>query len=547
MSINLKKTLTTLAILIFAFFLCFHYCVFGSFRINIFNTNIFTIDNLTFKIFLSIAVFLLFVVFWLLFKYSNLDNKKCIKFLYNERWFFALMVFSGLLFSILIPLFQTPDELTHLNLLCSELNIPCPFSISNDYNDSLRIINSIEEKINPSTYFVFNECLVISDAFTIPNILVIRHFPQAVVYLICGFLHLPVLVTLTLCEFGAVIFYSWICYRALKILPTKKLMMMCIMLFPVCIQQMCSFSYDVVLLSFSFYYISYVLLLKFSKKTVGWCQVAKILIIIAVIGIIKLPYVIMIFLIFIIPKEKFKFRFGSRYLDYEFCIRNKAVSLFAILFIISSLCIFASVFLKDLFIWKLCCAFILNLKDTFCLVWRTLFTFMTSFHQMTLIEFYLSSMTGWFGQLDVKTSFIFTLFVFVSLLMFTLLNYGSNNKILPYKFSRFDTVLCIVLFVFISLAIILAMFEHTLFISDANYNNLSISELGECIKSYICIQGVQGRYFIPILPLIFMVISCRKASQKFNNYNYKFYTIFYYISIIAYSTFTILFRYWFKV
>ena len=110
--------------------------------------------------------------------------------------------------------------------------------------------------------------LDILDEFRGISIKTIRYLPQTIGMTISELFNFPIIFAVTLSEFLAVIFYTFICYLALKKIPIKKEVMMLIMLLPICIQQMGSFSYDMMLNCFSFLFIAYIFHFKFEKERI---------------------------------------------------------------------------------------------------------------------------------------------------------------------------------------------------------------------------------------------------------------------------------------
>ena len=89
------------------------------------------------------------------------------------------------------------------------------------------------------------------------------------------------------------------------------------------------------------------------------------------------------------------------------------------------------------------------------------------------------------------------------------------------------------------------MFEWTLYCTKSpNYKSLSIAELGDYINRLPYIGGVQGRYFVPILPLILLPLSSFKITDKLLRINPIVYQIIYYVVLYVYLVIVLLNRYW---
>lgn len=89
------------------------------------------------------------------------------------------------------------------------------------------------------------------------------------------------------------------------------------------------------------------------------------------------------------------------------------------------------------------------------------------------------------------------------------------------------------------------MFEWTLYCTKIpGYKTFNISEIGDYITKLPYIGGVQGRYFIPVLPLILLPLNSVKITNKLVKINPIVYQIIYYIIVFVYLVIILLNRYW---
>ena len=232
-----------------------------------------------------------------------MNNAKKENIIYKN--FAILSLFFGIIFSILIPLYQVPDEETHINEIYKFLGENIEFSEeTNGFGDTERIIRNYNEKVNIKEYIDLDNKINIIDQVTKVDIHLIRYLPQTIGILTSELLELPIIFSVTLSEILAVIFYTFIGTLTLKLMPIKKEIMMMIMLLPICIQQTGSFSYDMMLNSMSFLFIAYIFNLKMVKHRVNNQDLIKMLLILTTIALIKIPYILLGLLIFIIPLNK---------------------------------------------------------------------------------------------------------------------------------------------------------------------------------------------------------------------------------------------------
>lgn len=542
---KLFNRLTYIIVFVAIFFISLSCLTYGVVRPKVFTEFFNILNNKTIYFLMSLLIALLCFAIFSIFKNTKIDNSKVIKILYKEQVFFILMVVVGIVFSILIPIYQSPDEISHLGMISEDFSMESPYSILFDCNDTVRIIRNVDQKINPNTYFVFNTFMSLDANFSFPSLKVIQHFPQAIMYIICSGFHLPVLIGFTLCEITATVFYSFVCYRALKILPCKKLMMMCVMLFPICIQQMGSFSYDVVLLACSFYLISYILYLKFTKEKITLKNILVIGFLVFIIGVVKIPYILIGSLVFILPIKKLYIKIFSITITYKSIRNHKILTAIFIVFFICVAILFLLLFLQNSPFGRLLVAVFFNFIDALKLVLRSLLLRTNDGSGPTQFECYMNTISGGFGWLDTPNSFLNTLFVFVSLILFCFLDYDKCGQCNTCKFSRFDVVVAVIVFLVLSFIIIISMIEHSIQIYlNSNLKIMSVDEIGKFICSGFPIVGVQGRYFIPVIPVLLMVVSNKKITNYLATYNYKFYTILYYVLIISFATCCVAIRYW---
>ncbi len=98
------------------------------------------------------------------------------------------------------------------------------------------------------------------------HISVIKHLPATLGIILGILLGMPAYWVMQFGEIFLLIFYVYICYLSLKLMPIKKEVMALLMLFPMAIQQASSINYDAVLLPMCYLFIAYIFYLKFEKK-----------------------------------------------------------------------------------------------------------------------------------------------------------------------------------------------------------------------------------------------------------------------------------------
>lgn len=523
-----------------------------SIRINNYNNKNIKINNksdikqiktyISIKLLISLLVTsFIALILKILNKYS-FDEKIRQKFKnFNINKIFVLMASAtGIITSILIPLYQVPDEQTHINMIYEERNIKAEFQNSiSKLTGAENVATNSEKKVKISKYFDLDNRIHIKNNLNFPKITLIRHLPQSVGMIIGELLHLPVFMYSMICELFALAFYIFICNIALKKIPIKKNMMMMIMLLPVAIQQMSSFSYDVVLNSFCFLLIAYILELKYNNEIITNKTVLKLLLILIVIAICKIPYVLLGLLIFILPIKNVKLTFFKNELTYkkvkEKISKHKLISTILIsILIIFILLLFIKILLK-IDIGRVLIASVINLKNTMVLYKKTLNIYAL---------YYLDTISGNLGWFDTKFPILLQIYIYISL--FVVVFYKSKKEELSKSFLKSkDIIIFYAVAILLIYIIILSMFEWTLMCSNViNYNALSVSDYANYFKILPYIGGVQGRYFLPVLPLILLPLNSKKITNFVNKLSPLLYQILYYIILFTFMIVILLYRYW---
>ena len=466
--------------------------------------------------------------------YDKLPDEKL------PKKFFIISIIFGIVFSILIPLYQIPDELTHINMILNDLNMKIDFnSESNGYGDTLRIMHKYDEKVNLDSYIDLDKKINIDEKIKPSSINLIKHFPQFIGIILGKILHLPIIICITLCEFLAVLFYSFIGYKTIKYMPFKKELMMLLMLLPICIQQMGSFSYDVMLLSMCYLFIGYLLYLKYAKEHITLVNILSLFLILIIITIVKLPYVLLGFLIVTLPLDKLNIKIGNILINKENIYKNKKIILIISIIVVILMIISGIFILNKMYFGRLLLAALSYPKKSIPLILKTLWS--GKFY-------YIRGLTSEFGWLDTHSSILFTIFVIVSLLITCFINFKRKNKnivIIEQPFKKWEIIYIYIIAITLIFIITLSMVDWTAVIMGfTDLDKLNISGLGDVIGRLPFIGGLQSRYYVPVLPLIFIPIFNKKISNKLSLVNLSMAMYLYYIGLFAYMFILLLNRYW---
>ena len=411
--------------------------------------------------------------------------------------FVVLAFFIGSMYIFAMPPFSAPDEAKHIitsyagsNRLLGKEVVDTNGSVVSD--SDLGICYANEEYPTRSTYVEYlkgalgkKENVVnatISIGTPLPSSW-IGYFPQIIGVSFARIIGLNGEQVLVLGRMFALLWYCMIMGMAINIVPFKKIVFFVVGLMPMTIQQVASFNYDSVLFGFCFLLIAYILNLIFRKEYVSWKDVLAILLLAIGIGKIKYIYLPILILLTFIPKEKFR---GKNK-------KNKIIA-FGMLFLMIGLGYSQMTMLvhaaeigklraDGLYQYTIKYVF-QNIGDTIIVAIRTL---------LNQISFYIESMIASpLGWVDVELPEII-IFAFIIVLLLSGLT--DSEK---YSFSKKEKGVCYITAIFISGLVMAALL-------------IAYTYIGSDI-----IMGIQGRYFIPILPLVLCAMECEWMKLRRN-------------------------------
>lgn len=421
-----------------------------------------------------------------------------------EKSFFLLVGIIGFIMLFLIPTWQTPDELTHLKIIGS--------SIKNERFSELllkdlgyeenEVVLAPDERVDLKQQ---EELLLKAPSYSRKEVLpqgisisVISHFPSTVGMITAIIIGLPTYWVLQVGEFFSLIFYLFVCYHSLTIMPIKKGPFAICMALPMALQQAGSIGYDAVELSICFFFISYIFFLKYKKSDVILKDICILIVCWALITYIKIPYTFLILLILLIPIEKYCFTVVGIVVNDKF-IKKWFIPVCIIGIIIVCVGVYV---LRDNRWIQVVYGSIMEWK-------RTLYLF-----QQTIVFWgkdLLVGMVGRFGWLDISMNLISVIGVYFFMLCTAVTGTDSNRKI-----NTKDKLIVALTIVALFAITMLSMVNHTIMVTlygsefiDATYN------IREALYQIPYIGGVQGRYFLPMLPLVFLLIpQFREINKK---------------------------------
>ena len=411
-----------------------------------------------------------------------------------QKLFLVLGLIVGIIYVFALPVGRAPDEGAHFARIYEITNGHLVSDISEDGHDwgsieaeNIGIVHDFSNN-NVQYHEIVKHLTDYPDESTqtfnitsAGNYNAIEYAPHVIGMGLGKILHLPFLITAYLAKLFHLVTCIVILYFCIKYIPFLKKFIFFIAFLPITMQAMSSLSADgfitviaIALTSFVLY-STYTLKSPFTKK-----HYLLILALCFVLSLSKVVYAFLCLLLFAIPKERFK---GSK---------NKIITIF----LIGGICAIA------LFSWLIISALPNSLVDptNHDILFSNPFKYLAILlHSIsTNLPLYLNGTLG--GFLEWFNISLSPLYIYTSFIIFILLCNKTHDT---YTVSRILRILSVVIFTIITLATFTAMF--------ANW-----TKPGE-----VLIDGVQGRYFLPILMLIPLAFIPSKTSSSSRAYDKK--------------------------
>lgn len=268
-------------------------------------------------------------------------------------------------------------------------------------------------------------------------------------------------------------------YYAIKRIPFGKMIIFTSALLPMTLHQAASFSYDGPIIAIAYLFIAYLLRIGFSKETLYRKDYLKFFALLILLAPLKKVYVLMTLLVLIIPKKRFT--------------DNKKYLKFLVLAGIVTICSYI----------------LFNIVEAMELVGKTestsAFSTEPAYTVSIIIHYpiwYLkvllnSLFNGFIGFLNngiisiyfVQTSKIIT-YIFAILLCLSAIKYSEEEEYI----DKYRKAIILVL----TCGIVVALYTAGFLWTPIGHN---------------LIQGVQGRYLLPVFPVMLLLLRCKKISR----------------------------------
>ena len=314
------------------------------------------------------------------------------------------------------------------------------------------------------------------------------YLPQAIGICIARMLNCSSVVLLTLGKLMNLLAFCAMAFWAVRRMPFGKTIMMAVTLLPMTINLAASMSYDAMLIGGSFMFIAQVLHLAYDEDKVEWKDIILLAVILAVISPCKIVYSLMVFLILLIPKEKYRTKL-MHVMIWVICIIAAIGSMMLVnATVISS---YASTAVSDV-PWSdepgFTVYYVLHHPLDSARVFYDTLMYQGSYYHETMLGAYLGNLCE---ELDVP----FIVLLFMTLALFALpLSDSEQDRQLSLKHKIIIAAVCAVIFGLLLGSMMIAWTP---------------------ISSPV-ILGVQGRYFLPFLPILLLLIRNRKLALNRN-------------------------------
>ena len=272
-----------------------------------------------------------------------------------------------------------------------------------------------------------------------------------------------------------------LCILALHYIPIGKKLLFIIMIFPMSLQEMVSLAPDGLTISLSLFMISYIFHLSYTKERITNIDMIILFTSSLIISLCKIVYVTLLLLLFIIPSSKFK----TKKVYYTFTLSTIGISGIANL------------------IWlKISSGFLVeftpgvNSFEQVKYILRNPVTYIVISIRTTLkfLNDWIATMVGArLGALNIITCPLIWIILTYMLVYYTF--YGDNTKIIYRKKDLY-----ILLSIFLCCTILI---YTSLYVQWTSLKN-------------VIIEGIQGRYFIPILPTLLFFLMLKKQPNRSN-------------------------------
>lgn len=414
-------------------------------------------------------------------------------YIYNVKLYkasFVIIVLIGIIYTLIVPQFSVPDEYTHYLTSYSQSSILLGKKAFDEHGNVLLYADSSNTLIRAShptvnEYVKEYDGLIGKDKFKINRPYISRapltlgsfgYFPQVLGVSLGRILGLNGIQIGILGRISGLFLFGILISYSLKIIPKFfEKVLFTISILPMTLQQVCSYNYDSVLFTVSFFLFAYLLYLVYEKEKINKLDIVLVTLSSIIIATIKFVYLPILGLGLLIPREKFTFKYGK--------------ILVILMLVVLSLGSYLVVMKCNSLFWNVHVSNTSSLIDynTYTVSQviqhplREIVIIIATFQRFTAD--YISQMiSGPLGWLEMNVPAL-QLSGYLMMLFYSLFSIEKKSKM-----DR-NVKICSGLFSMLMILIVILALQ----ISWTPDNSLIV-------------VGVQGRYFLPILPMILLAM-----------------------------------------
>lgn len=413
-------------------------------------------------------------------------------------FFIVTAAIWGIIMSILIPVTQIPDEENHFKQMMVAYGTPVYFDETYgyieevgfdefDFGDYMKVDGPSYERGKNLKY---EHKLSLGD-FHI-KLQAVKYLPAAVGFYLAAAIRLPIYICLRFAELFSLLFYIIVGFFALKAAPYKKEIFLFALLMPMAIQEAGSFSPDAIVIPGCIFLTAMILNFKERETKVKWKDVLAFLLITFMVTIAKEVYFFMILGLLIVPLDQFELKIGKKI---ELGSLFKKYRIIWIILILACGGVGVFVMRNSLYL-RILQACMLQ-PGRFLLLFRVSVSAFSFYYEHTMI--------GAFGWLDTFVSTNYLNLYLIMLFYLILVHKKSETESLGRLKAIHRIILLTVAFgviVLVFMSMVCATYEIYQFDLGAG-----VDEFRQNLYKIESIQGVQGRYFIPVIPMAAIALS----------------------------------------
>lgn len=450
------------------------------------------------------------VLYWVVIILSCAAIVACFLFFFKwklpvEKLFLLVVGGLGILYMLILPPFSAPDELVHFstsynvsNLMMGKGDSDVSGYIYVRADDAKAMYGAIPS-MNTYDFTFKNMFSTVEDdemvLYMVPRIMTqnhFTHFPSAVGITLGRLLHLGSVPTIYLGRLMNLLFYLTLVYWAIKKIPFGKYVMLAISAIPMTLELISSYSYDPIVNGLAFFTIAWILDCIYTKEKITWKEISGLIILAALLGPAKMVYSVIFLLCIFIPKEKF----GKKMYFYlagvgvvlALLLSNLLINLGVIMGMTgaasNSGAENAAVAAPQYYTLSWCLE---HPIDAIAIYART-----TIVNGYKYLAGMFGSALGWVEVCIEK--YIIIAFMIAGFCMLFVRTSNEKNDRIKTKHTIVALVCCVVVY----MLVLTSMF------------------FGWTLLGNPVIDGVQGRYFLPIIPLIALIIRKKRISLPEN-------------------------------